>query len=330
MSIGPRPEVIAVLRRFVHGQLSFDELQGFVRSRNFGWLDELLDGLRLGERDYREIALDEVALSRRLRRFVDGTVSANAFADWSFETYRIFSSGAYPTSDVYSADVEIALLMLCLITECESNGLLSGENGPSPTPAGLPLAGSNVARARRTSVASNPRRIAGRILDALERGQTIPAEAVVRRTLQHAAPIRLQTRPRPTDDDFAPDDEQWVDLALVTTHADRPVPSPEECWFVPLAVCTRDLWLENPPEGVWGHPENDRMHALRAQFPHLDLDRGDPMYFVGPDGIAEIVLATDRIDTEAAHTAVRLFCLRNRIGHCTLDRENCYPSREDR
>lgn len=325
MTKAARSEAISVLRRFVHGQLSFDELQGFVRSRNFGWLDELLDGLELTDGDYRELALDEHALGQRLQRFVGGSVSAHSFADWAFETYRIFSSGAYPTSEVYSAKVEISLLMLCLVSECAANGLLA-----PPAPRAREIGGGSVTQVRRTGVATDPRRIAGRILDALERGQQIPAEGVVGRVLRNLPTVRLQTRARPKEDHFAPELDQWVDLALATTHADRPVPAPEECWFVPLAVCTRELWLENPPEGVWGHPENDRMHALRGRFPHLDLDEGDPLYFVGPDGIAEIVLATPVIDEFAVRTAVRLFCLRNRIRRCTLDRSPCYPSKEDR
>ena len=339
MTIGSRTEVISVLRRFVHGQLTFDELQGFVRSRNFGWLDELLDGIQLEERDYREIALDEAALCQRMGQFVDGSVSANAFADWSFETYRIFSSGSYPTSDVYSPNVEIALLMLCLLTECESSGLLSLDRTDSDSRRAGSAVGSSMKlrsgnrsllRAPRTKLATDARRIAGRVLDALHRGQPVPAEAVVRRALQHSAPIRLQTRPRPEVEAFVADEELWADLALVTTPADRPPPPAEDCWFIPLAVCTRDLWLDNPPEGVWGHPENDRMHAIRDRFPLLDLETYEPMYFVGPDGIAEVVLATERIDPDALQAAVRLFSLRNRIRNCTLDGVPSYPSREDR
>ena len=331
MTTGSRTEIISVLSRFVHGQLSFDELQGFVRSHNFGWLDELLDGVQLEERDYRAIALDESALCRRMDHFVRGEVSASAFADWSFETYRIFSSGTYPTSDVYSPNVEIALLMLCLLTECEASGLLSLERSRESAPTGGTVTeGKKILHAPRTRLATNARRIAARVLDALRRGQPVPAEAVVRRALQHSAPIRLQTRPRPEVEAFAAEEELWADVALVTTPADRPAPPAEDCWFIPLAVCTRDLWLDNPPEGVWGHPENDRMHRIREQFPHLDLDAFDPMYYVGPDGIAEVVLATERIETEALHAAVRLFSLRNRIRHCTLDGVPCYPSREDR
>ena len=357
MASGSRTEVISILRRFVHGQLTFDELQGFVRSHNYGWLDELLDGLQLEDRDYREIALDERALSARLRRFVDGAVSANAFADWSFETYRIFSSGSYPLSDVYSANVEIALLMLCLLTECEANGLLDS--------------GLRRGVGARSPIAPPSRRLSGRLLESLERGQPIPAESILRRALQQCGTVRLQTRPRAIDprgleargpdirgdgfvwsapedlpfgegdlsdrtseltglEAWAQDPELWCDLALVTTPADRPAPSAEDCWFIPLAVCTRDLWLENPPEGSWGHPENDRMHAIRERFPHLDLEELNPMYYVGPDGIAEIVLETERVDRTAQLAAIRLFCLRNRIRNCTLDGSPCYPSREDR
>ena len=54
------------------------------------------------------------------------------------------------------------------------------------------------------------------------------------------------------------------------------------------------------------------------------------MYYVGPDGIAEIVLETERVDRTAQLAAIRLFCLRNRIRNCTLDGSPCYPSREDR
>ena len=54
------------------------------------------------------------------------------------------------------------------------------------------------------------------------------------------------------------------------------------------------------------------------------------MYFVGPDGLAEVVLDVDRIDSEALAAAVRLFCLRNRIRRAVLDGVHCYPAQEDR
>jgi hypothetical protein len=300
VSRGSRTEIISVLRRFVHGQLSFDELQGFVRSRNFGWLDELLDGIQLEEHDFRELALDERVLSRPVGEYVQGRLPAATLADWSFETYRIFSNGAYPNSEVYSPNVEIALLMICLITECEVSGL-----HPAPHP------------------------IADRILDALERGNPVPAELVIRRLLQNMDQVRLLTRPRAEIEQFLSEEDLWADVALVTTPQTMAAPSAEECWFIPLAVCTRELWLENPPEGVWAHPENDRMHSLRDQFPDLDLEEYEPMYFVGPDGLAEVVLDVERIDTAGLEAAVRLFCLRNRVRCALLDGAHCYPAQED-
>ncbi len=301
MTRGSRTEVISVLRRFVHGQLTFDELQGFVRSKNFGWLDELLDGIQLGEHDYAEIALDEHVLSRPLADYVAGRIGSASFADWSFETYRIISSGAYPTSTVYSPSVEISLLFVCLITECEMHGRLR-----------------------------SARAIAERILDALERGQRVPAESVLRRVLQGLRVVQLITRPRSTEEIEDGIASQWADLALATSPLGGGEPDPEDCWFTPLAVCTRDLWVETPPEGPWAHPENDRMHSLREQFPQLDLDTDEPMYFVGPDGLAELVLDVERIDEGILRSAARLFCLRNRVRRCTLDGTLCYPTREDR
>jgi len=293
--------VISVLRRFIHGQLSFDELQGFVRSKNFGWLDELLDGIQLGERDYAELALDESALARPLAEYVAGRVGAEAFADWSFETYRIFASGAYPSSRVYSPAVEVSLLLLCLITECELHRELPGARG-----------------------------LAHRILETLERGTPVPSEAVVRRVLQRLTTVELVTRPPPDVERELTSSDHWVDLALVTTPSAGGIPDLDECWFTPLAVCTRSLWQETPFEGPWLHPENDRMHRLRERFPHLDLDRHEPMFYVAPDGLAEVVLERETIDDTALHAAVRLFCLGNRIRRCSLDGILCYPTREDR
>jgi hypothetical protein len=305
-----RTEVISVLRRFVHGQLSFDELQGFVRSHNFGWLDELLDGIQLAEHDFAEIALDESVLSRPLTGYVAGHVDAEQLADWAFETYRIFSSGTYPSAEVYSPSVETSLLLACLITDCELHDLL---------PEG--------------------REIAHRILEALELGQPIPSETVVQRVLRKLPVCHLVTRARsgapetpdaatgPEEGDAA---EHWVDLALDISVARGDDFDPDDCWFTPLSVCSRELWTDTPPEGSWAHPENDRMHALREQFPQLDLATLEPMYFVGPDGSSEVVLDTDRIDASALLVAVRLFCLRNRVRRCTLDGVHCYPAREDR
>jgi len=298
---GSRTEVISVLRRFIHGQLTFDELQGFVRSRNFGWLDELLDGIQLGERDYAELALDESALSRPLADYVAGKLATEAFADWSFETYRIFASGAYPSSGVYSPSVEISLLLLCLITECELHRELPGA-----------------------------RDLAHRILDALERRVPVPSEAVVSRILRRLPMVDLVTRPAPDGERDPAAQELWVDLALVTTPPSQGIPELDECWFTPLAVCTRGLWEETPFDGPWLHPENDRMHRLRERYPHLDLDRLQPMVYVAPDGLAEVVLECETIDDAALHAAVRLFCLGNRIRRCSLDGTLCYPTREDR
>lgn len=298
---GSRPEVISVLRRFVHGQLTFEELQGFVRSKNFGWLDELLDGIQLGEGDYAELALDESALARSITEYVAGRCNTEAFADWSFETYRIFASGAYPSSRVYSPSVEVSLLLSCLISECESRSRLEGARG-----------------------------LAHRILEALERGTPIPSEMVVRRVLQGLPSVDLVTRPRPEPEAEPIAAEHWVDLALVSSPSPDGVPDLDDCWFTPISVTTRSLWRESPPEGSWQHPENDRMHRLRERYPHLDLDRHDPMYFVAPDGLAEIVLGSESLDEEALHAAVRLFCLGNRVRRSTLDGILCYPTREDR
>lgn len=301
MSNGSRPEVISVLRRFVHGQLSFDELQGFVRSRNFGWLDELLDGLQLGEADFSELALDETTLARPLVDYVEGRLGAGTFADWSFETYRIFSSSAYPRSPVYSASVEISLLLTCLVTECEVNGLLD-----------------------------RPRAIAHRLLEALQDDRPVPAEFVLRRVLQGMSTVRLAIRPRPESERIPWREEQWADVALATCSPSSHPPTADDCWFIPLAICTRDLWLENPPDGHWAHPENDRIHRLRERFPQLDLEQYEPAYFVGPDGLAEVVLDAARIDEREINAAIRLFCLLNRIRRCHVDGSLCYPTREDR
>jgi len=339
VSTESRTEVISVLRRFVHGQLSFDELQGFVRSRNFGWLDELLDGIELSEMDYRELGLCERSIARELRKFTEGETSASKLADWAFETYRIYSSGDYPTSSVYSPDVEIALLMGCLLTDCSVNDLLSDPRTSSPRrKAQWSIQDSSTTIQSSieplTQTRKDPKkfakRIAERVLDALERGQPVPAEMVVRQLLSRTSVVRLLTRSRPKLDGLPPDHSLWADVAMVTTPIDVAPPSADQCWFIPLAVCCRELWLENPPDGAWGHPENDRMHLIREEFPHLDLEEFDPMYFVGPDGIAEIALATDQIDEAALRTAVRLFCLKNRIRRCTIDGAHCYPNREDR
>jgi hypothetical protein len=65
--------------------------------------------------------------------------------------------------------------------------------------------------------------------------------------------------------------------------------------------------------------EIDRVPALRRLVPNFDYERLKPRYLHDGDGIAEIVLETDRIGPAEIRYAVKLFCIANRIRAALLD-----------
>ncbi len=69
------------------------------------------------------------------------------------------------------------------------------------------------------------------------------------------------------------------------------------------------------------YPAVDRVPALRRLAPNFDFERFHPRYLCDSDGIAEILLDSERIGPAEMRYAAKLFCLANRIGRCFLDGE---------
>jgi hypothetical protein len=65
--------------------------------------------------------------------------------------------------------------------------------------------------------------------------------------------------------------------------------------------------------------EIDRVPALRRLVPNFDFERLKPRYLYDGDGIAEIVLETERIGPAEIRYAAKLFCIANRIRGALLD-----------
>ena len=67
--------------------------------------------------------------------------------------------------------------------------------------------------------------------------------------------------------------------------------------------------------------EIDRIPALRRLVPNFDFAKWKPRYLYDGDGIAEIVLETERIGPAEVRYATKLFCIANRVRSAFLDGE---------
>ncbi|MFQ5655691.1 MAG: hypothetical protein ACE5GW_13300 [Planctomycetota bacterium] len=302
MTTDSRSEIISVLREFVHGAISTEDLLRYVRRKELFYLDELLDQLQLRTPDYAAIALTDEAFLQRLDLFLDGEVPFREFAAWAFQLYRIYASSEYQTSDLYSRGIENGLLLLSLILDLNF-----------------------------TECGRRARRLVRLIHDAIRRRHPIPNEMILRKIYSGKRCLHLVMRAMGESTERPWREHQWADVALLG----RPLapgmsPPEEECWFVPLSLCTQEFWLEGGADGPWGHPENDKMPQVKESFPQLALSDGSPQYYVDPDGLAEVVLDSEEIGEEELEIAVRLFCLRNRARRCFLNGRLSYPTKEER
>ncbi|MEE8141677.1 MAG: hypothetical protein V3T77_01115 [Planctomycetota bacterium] len=301
MAIDSRDEVITILRRFALGELSSGELLRYVRSLELGFLDELLDHIQLRTTDYGKLGLTEKRLAVRVAGFLEGITGFGEFRDWTQQLYRIYASSEYQFSDSYSREIEKGLMLLALLVDVEL-----------------------------TEQAQRSKHLVRFVYNALERGHTIPNELILRKLYSGKQRIHLVTRQTGEAPHRPWKENQWADVALVNSPGTLDELPGTACWFVPLAVCTQGFWLESPPEGAWGHPENDKMFQLLEEFPNLALQALSHQYFVDPDGLVEVVLDVDEIGPQEIAAAVRLFCLRNQVRCCDLDGQRIYPTKEER
>ena len=146
MTIVSRSEVILILRKFTHGEISCGELHRYMFGQRVALLDELLSRIGLQDRDYMAIALSRDTLRERIEGFLNGDVSFQEFQLWACHLYQIHVGGDYRHSEVYCSQIECTLMLLSLcmdtaVTESprasralvgKIHGTLVGKRGQSP------------------------------------------------------------------------------------------------------------------------------------------------------------------------------------------------------
>jgi len=296
-----RTEVISKLRQFVHGEISPQDLHRYVRGRSCRWLDDLLEEIRLTPEDYSQIALDKVALGVPVSAYIEGICQLGDLHEWALEAYRIFGTNAYAASRAYNPEVESGLTLLSLLCGLEY---------------------SETEEIARSCVL--------RIHDALENGRAIPARGILRQLLMKKSRVDLLTREMGEDLNEPWRERQWAEIGLApSSFSGSGEAVSEDCWFLPLGVCTSDAWNLGGPNESWTHPENDQIFTLRETYPGFDFEINSPSVFIDPDGLTEVILDVPCLGAPELRSAVHLFAMVHRIRCCTLDRVLAIPSQED-
>ena len=301
MAIESREHAISILKQYVHGEISGTEFLKFVRGRDCYGLEDLLDTIQLRTADYAAIALSDVDLCCRIEHFLMGEVHLPEFADWVYQLHRIHASSEYQNSEYYSRQIEIGLMLLALIVDLDLT------EGPRLT-----------------------KKLARLLQGSLQRSQPIPSSFLLRKLLSGKQCLHLATRQTGESLERPWRENQWVEIVLLSQPMPPHQPAIEDSgWFTPLVICTREYWMEGAPGDGWAHPENDKVLALKEDYPHLSVEDFSPQYYVDPEGLVEVVLDAEEIETPAIEVAVRLFCLVNHVKGCYLNGKHVYPAEED-
>lgn len=301
MQSATRSEVIAKLRQFVHGEISPQDLHRYVRGQSCRWLDDLLEEIQLTPDDYSQIALDEVALGVPVATYINGDCQLAQLHEWALEAYRIFGTSAYAASHSYNPEVEASLTLLSLICGIEY---------------------SETEEIARSCIL--------RIHDALENLRPIPARSILRQLLMKKSRVDLLTRELGDDFNEPWRERQWAEIGLAPSgYSGVREPVSEDCWFLPLGVCTADAWNIGGPTDAWTHIENNQIFQLKETYPNFDFEINSPSVFIDPDGLTEVILDVPCLGAAELRHAVQLFAMVHRIRCCTLDRVLAIPSQED-
>lgn len=308
MDADSRDEILGVLRLYIQGRIDSCDLSRYARGRDFWFFEDLCDQLSLARADFDRLDPRGEDVTRRVRHFLEGRGQLAELRSWVSHLTRILSSPEYEESDVYRPDVDRALTMLSLVLD--------------PWLVRRP--------ARREVYA----RI---ILQAMEHGRPVPNGFILGKLYRDLKVLHLASR-RP---DSCVRRAQWADVVLLEGRRTRQGLG-ESRPFVPFSVNTLAFWQDGLGGGpgerrerggrggadrseawasapAWTHPENDKIPAIRERHHELGSTFYDPIYFVDPDGLAEIIIDADAIGRPELVFASRLFCLHNGVQACYLD-----------
>jgi len=288
-----------MLRRFVRGKASADELRVIARRLDLTCVGDICESLSFSPKDFRRIDIKLPRLARQVGRYLRGGLGREPLFVWVTQLHRIVTSRSYEASEACMPAVSNILRLLALLLD-----------------------------PNHTAPADKLRASLLRIHGWLAADTPVPLRGFLPTIFRDMASLRLRVLENPLA--FSLElREQWLDVGVISSDD-------ENVRLIPFSIFTRNFFREELPamiariteagtfnwargDSFYYHPENNQAISLKERYPSL---RNCPLsfqYFIDESGLAEIILDTRVIRRQEVLFASKLFCLQNGVMRATLN-----------
>ena len=299
MAENSRTEAVEMLRRFVRGEASADELRVITRRLDLTCVGDICESLSFSQRDFHRIDIKLPRLARQLGLYLRGELEKKSLFVWVNQLHRIVTSRIYEASEACTQAISNTLRILCLLLDPD-----------------------------HTAPAHKLRASLLQINGWLKTDTPIPLRTFLPAVFRDMAPLHFQVLKNPIAFSWNLRD-QWQDVGIIK-------PNEESVRLIPFSIFTQNFFRNELPaliaritdadtvewargDSFYYHPENNQAISLKESHPSL---RNHPLsfqYFIDENGLAEIILDTRVIRREEVLFASKLFCLQNKVSQANLN-----------
>lgn len=262
----------------------------------FQLVEELVQQSAPTNEEIQELGFELPMICNRLDQFLEGSLERSDLSRWVCEALKFAITLSLRDRSCDGDMVENSLGLLALVTD---------DDFASPD----------------TSL-----RLCKLIEDRISLSLPIPTRRAISELLRELGNASMTICDRGPD----PENPVWMDIALLPRNQSYPSTNqPQDTWFQPLSVSTRQVWKEISPSAHWTHVENNLVPALVEQEPWLTNEFDGLSLYLDPDGITEAVIETTQIGSREVRKAVSGFRALHQMKRCFIDGIPVHSRKED-